>query len=167
MNLLIGNVCSLLAMVTDSVSASRKTARGVLLVQCVSQIIYCLGAIILRGYSAAVQNAVSVLRNLTAIRGQTPKWLQWLLVALGVVLGLLFNNIGIPGLLPVVANLEYSLAIFRFQNDERALKLAFLISVALYAVFNLFIFNVVGFVANTAVVITTAVALVKGKPMNK
>lgn len=163
MSILIGNISSLLAMVTDSVSASRKTSGGVLLVQCVSQIIYGVGAIILGGYSAAVQNGVSVIRNLAAIRGRTPKWLQWFLVALGVILGLLFNNIGIPGLLPVIANLEYSVAVFRFQNRERALKLAFLISVGLYAVFNLFILNFVGAVTNTAVVITTAVTLWKGK----
>jgi len=163
MNILIGNIFSLLAMVTDSVSASRKTPRGVLLVQSVSQIIYCAGAIMLKGYSAAVQNAVSVVRNLAAIRGQTPKWLQWFLVALGVVLGLLFNNLGIVGLLPVIANLEYSLAIFRFQDNERALKLAFMISVGLYGIFNLYIFNFVGFITNTVVAVTTAIALFWGK----
>ena len=73
MDIIIGNICSLLAMVTDSVSSTRKTAKGVLLVQSLSQIIYCAGAVILRGYSAAVQNAVSVGRNLIAIRGETPK----------------------------------------------------------------------------------------------
>lgn len=159
MDIIIGNICSLLAMGTDSLSSTRKTARGVLLVQCLSQIIYGTGAIILRGYSAAVQNAVSVLRNLAAIRGETPKLLQWLLVVLGVVLGLLFNNLGPVGLLPVVANLEYSLAIFRFQNNERALKISFMVSVGLYAVFNIFIYNIVGFVTNTIVVVTTGIYL--------
>lgn len=161
MDIIIGNICSLLAMVTDSVSSTRKTAKGVLLVQSLSQIIYCAGAVILRGYSAAVQNAVSVGRNLIAIRGETPKWLQWLLVALGVVLGLWFNNLGFVGLLPVIANLEYSLAIFRFQDNERALKLAFLISVGLYGIFNIFILNIVGVLTNSAVVIMTAVYLIR------
>lgn len=163
MDIIIGNICSLLAMLTDAFSASRKTAGAVLLVQCLSQVIYGVGAVILKGYSAAVQNAVSILRNLAAVRGRTPKLAQWFLVVLGVVLGLAFNNLGIPGLLPVAANLEYSLAIFRFQDNERALKLAFLVSVGLYAVFNLFIYNIVGFVSNTAVVITTAIALLKGR----
>lgn len=163
MDIIIGNICSLLAMGTDSLSSTRKTSRDVLLVQCLSQLIYGIGAVILKGYSAAVQNAVSILRNLVAIRGQTPAALQWLLVAAGVVLGLLFNNLGIPGLLPVIANLEYSLAVFRFQDNERALKFAFLISVGLYGIFNLFILNIVGFVTNTAVTVTTAVYLIKTK----
>ena len=84
-----------------------------------------------------------------------------MLVALGVVLGLWFNNLGFVGLLPVIANLEYSLAIFRFQDNERALKLAFLISVGLYGIFNIFILNIVGFLTNSAVVIMTAVYLIR------
>ena len=163
MDIIIGNICSLLAMGTDSLSSTRKTARDVLLVQCLSQLIYCVGAIILRGYSAAVQNAVSILRNVAAIRGKTHALLQWTLVALGVVLGLLFNNLGLAGLLPVVANLEYSLAVFRFQDNERALKIAFLISVALYGIFNLFILNFVGFLTNSAVAVMTAINLIKKK----
>lgn len=45
-NLLVGNVCSLLAMVTDSVSAAQKTVKRVLLIQCISQLIYCTGTIV-------------------------------------------------------------------------------------------------------------------------
>ena len=163
MDIIVGNICSLLAMGTDSLSSTRKSTRDVLLVQSLSQLIYGIGAVILRGYSAAVQNAVSILRNFTAIRGHTPAAVQWLLVALGVILGLLFNNLGIPGLLPVIANLEYSLAVFRFRDNERALKAAFLISVGLYGIFNLFILNIVGFLTNTAVVIMTAVYLIKSR----
>jgi len=62
-SLIIGNLCSLLAMITDSISATRKTPKGVLLVQSLSQLIYCIGTVVLKGYSGAVQNAVSILRN--------------------------------------------------------------------------------------------------------
>ena len=67
-SVILGNACSLLAMVTDSVSATRKTAKGVLLMQSLSQLIYCTGTILLKGYSGAVQNLVSILRNFVAIR---------------------------------------------------------------------------------------------------
>ena len=46
-NLLFGNLCSLLAMATDSVSASRKDSRGVLIWQSVSQVIYGVGTLAL------------------------------------------------------------------------------------------------------------------------
>ena len=75
-SVILGNGCSLLAMVTDSISSTRKTAKGVLLVQSLSQLIYCIGTILLKGYSGAVQNAVSILRNLVAIRKIESKVLE-------------------------------------------------------------------------------------------
>ena len=160
-HLIIGNVCSLLAMVTDSVSSTRKTAKGVLLVQNLSQLIYFIGTVVLKGYSGAVQNAVSILRNFVAIRDIRSKYVEWALVGLGVVLGLAFNNLGFMGLLPVIANFQYTIAVFRFQDNERALKISFAIAVGMFAVFNIAIFNVVGVVSNSVVFVTTLAVLLK------
>lgn len=157
----MGNVCSLLAMVTDSVSSAQKTAKRVLWMQTLSQLIYCIGTIVLKGYSGAVQNAVSILRNLVAIKNISNKALEWTLVGLGVALGLGFNNLGLIGLLPVVANLQYTLSIFRFKDNERALKISFMISIGLFAIFNLFIYNWVGAFGNSVVCITTAIGLIR------
>ena len=158
---IIGNLCSLLAMGTDAISSTRKTAKAMLWMQTLSQVIYCIGTIALKGYSGAVQNAVSIVRNLVAIRQISSAVVEWTLLGLGVVLGLAFNNLGLVGLLPVVANLQYTLAVFRFKDRERALKIAFLISVGLFAIFNLAIYNIVGMLSNSAVCVTTAIALIK------
>lgn len=163
MSVILGNGCSVLAMVTDSVSATRKTPKGVLLVQCVSQLIYCTGAILLRGYSAAVQNAVSILRNLVAIFKVESKVIEGALLVLGVVLGIVFNNLGLMGLLPVVANLQYTLAVFRFKDNERALKISFAVCIGMFVIFNLAILNYVGAVSNFVVAVSTVLALLKQK----
>ena len=162
-SLIIGNISSLLAMITDAISSSRKTARGVLFMQTISQLIYTAGSIILRGYSAAVQNVIGVVRNLLAMSGKDNKYIEWLLIVLGVVLGLAFNNRGIYGWLPVLSNLEYSLAVFKFKNNERALKIAFAISIALYAMFNIVLLNFVGFASNMIIIVTTILFVVKDK----
>lgn len=36
------------------------------------------------------------------------KALEWMLILAGVVLGIIFNNRGLLGWLPIIANLEYS-----------------------------------------------------------
>ena len=104
---------------------------------------------------------MSILRNLVAIRQISSAVVEWTLLGLGVVLGVAFNNLGLVGLLPVVANLQYTLAVFRFKDRERALKIAFLISVGLFAIFNLAIYNIVGMLSNSAVCVTTAITLIK------
>ena len=160
-DVVIGNACSLLAMITDSVSSTRKTTKEVLLFQSLGQLIYCIGTIVLKGYSAAVQNAVSLARNVVAIRNINSKALEWTLVVLGVVLGVVFNNLGLIGLLPVLANLQYTLAIFRFRDNDRALKISFLICVTMFAVFNAAILNIVGVCANAVIFTTSVVALLR------
>ena len=158
---IIGNICSLCAMVTDSVSGTRKKHSEILAVQILSQFFYAAGSIILKGYSSTVQNVVAVLRNLAAMKNVKSKAVEWILIALGVVLGVAFNNRGLIGWLPVVANLEYSIAVFRFREKERSLKLAFVVNMLMYSVFSLVILNYVGAAANIFVAVTTAISLVK------
>ena len=75
-----------------------------------------------------VQHAVSVVRNLAAIRGVQSKVVEWSLVGIAFVLGVVFNNLGVIGWLPVIANLEYSVAVFRFKENGTALKKALLLT---------------------------------------
>ena len=115
----------------------------------------------LQGYSAVVQHAVSVVRNLAAIRGVQSKAVEWGLVGIACVVGVVFNNLGVIGWLPVIANLEYSLAVFRFKENDTALKKTLLLTLALYAAFNLSIQNYVGVLSNAAVFMSALVFLIK------
>ena len=161
LSLLLGNGCSLLATLSNVFASTRKTARSVLLVQSLGQVFYFLCGIFLQAYSGAVQNALSIVRNFTAMGKKKSKWVEWALVAAGVVLGVAFNNRGLAGWLPIVGNLEYSLAVFRFRDNERMLKAALVVSLLIFVVFNLIIGNYVGAVADTVVSVTTVANLWK------
>ena len=158
--LLLGNGCSLMATLSNIFASTRPTARGVLLVQSLGQVFYFLCGLFLRAPSGAVQNAVSIVRNFVAMgKKKSSKWVEWALIAAGVVLGVAFNNRGLAGWLPIVGNLEYSLAVFRFRDNERMLKAALVVSLLIFAVFNVIIGNVVGTVAATVVAVTTVADL--------
>ena len=160
-SIIVGNLCTILAMIFNSLSSTRKTPKGILMMQNASQGVYAVSAIVLGGYSAAVQNVVSIFRNFAAIRNIKSKFLEWLFVILGVVLGIVFNNRSWIGLLPVIGNLQYTLAIFRFKNDERKIKFSFLLSVIAFIIFNFAIQNYAGVVSDTIVIITTSIMLLK------
>ena len=128
-------------------------------IQMISQVFYAAGSIILKGYSSTAQNIVAILRNLAAMKGTKNKIIEWLLIILGVVLGAVFNNRGLLGWLPIIANLEYSIAVFRFRNNEKGLKIAFILNMLMYSVFSFVILNYVGAAANIFVAVTTAVSM--------
>ena len=161
--MIIGNLCAFLGTSVDTLSSTRKTAKGMLWLQCLSQVFYGVGTFLLGGYSGVVQNVVSILRNLIAIKNISHPVLEWGLMAVGAIVSLACNNLGFWGLLPVIANCQYTLAVFRFKDNERALKFSFLILVALFVVFNGVIYNIVGVVTNMVVFVTTAIVLFKGR----
>ena len=160
-DIIIGNICSLCAMVTDSVSGTREKRGQILGIQIISQIFYGAGSFILKGYSGTVQNAVAIFRNLAAIKEIKSKVLEWGLVAAGVILGIVFNNRGLIGWLPILANLEYSIAVFRFSDNEKWLKTAFIINMLMFVVFSFAINNYIGILSNLVVAVSTAVSMVK------
>jgi len=161
LSIIAGNLCSALGTAADAMSASRKTAKGVLYMQSLGQLLYGIATLFLGGYSASAQNLVSILRNLAAAKKLEHKALPWIFLALGVGLGLLCNNLGLVGLLPIAANLEYTLAVFRFKDDERKLKIAYLVCIALFMVFNTMILNFVGAGMNLLIFGTTLAFVLK------
>ena len=159
--IIIGNICSLCAMISDSISGTRKKNSEMLAVQIISQIFYGTGSFVLKGYSSVVQNVVGILRNIVGIIDIKNRFIEWSLIILGVVLGIVFNNRGLLGYLPIIGNLEYSVAIFRFKNNERALKLSFIINMVMFSIFNFVILNYVSGISNLITAITTAISLIK------
>jgi len=163
LEIIVGNVCAVGAMLSDSVSGTRKTRREILLVQCVSQLFYIASSLILKGYSATVQNVVSIARNLFAAYDKKNKAIEYVLIILPVVLGIVFNNRGLLGYLPVLANLEYSVAVFAIKDKPVVLKYALIVNCILFCVFNFAILNFVSGVACIVIVITTSVSVYKEK----
>lgn len=159
-SVIIGNIFSLCAMISDSISGTRKKHSEIMAVQIVSQIFYGISSIVLKGYSSTVQNVVAVFRNFAAMKNVKSKVLEWVLILTGVVLGVLFNNRGLLGWLPIIANLEYSISVFKLRDNEKALKIAFIINMIMYAVFNAVIMNYVGIVSCTIVTAATTISLV-------
>ena len=165
--IILGNVFSLCAMITDSVSGTRKKHSEIMAVQIISQLFYGASSIVLKGYSSTAQNIVAIFRNFAAMKNIKSRVLEWVLILSGVVLGILLNNRGLIGWLPILANLEYSVAVFRLKDNEKALKLAFIINMVMYAVFCGIILNFVGVLSCTVIAVTTAVSLIKAVRENK
>ena len=159
--IIVGNLLTLCAMISDSISGTRKKHSEMMAVQIVSQFFYGASSIVLKGYSALAQNIVAVFRNYAAMKNVKSKVLEWTLVFAGVVLGILFNNRGIMGWLPIVANFEYSVAVFKFKDKERLLKVAFIINSIMFGVFNAYLMNYVGVMSCMIVTTTTLVHLIK------
>ena len=160
-SIILGNLFSLCAMISDSISGTRQKHSEIMGVQIVSQFFYAASSIALKGYSSTVQNVVAVFRNFAAMKNVKSKVLEWVLILAGVVLGIIFNNRGLLGWLPIIANFEYSVSVFKLKDNEKALKLAFIVNMAMYAIFSLVIMNYVGTLSCAVIAVTTAISLIR------
>ena len=129
----------------------------------VLQLFYGASSLVLKGYSAVVQSSLALVRNILAIRKIHSDILEWIILILGIVLGIAFNNLGLLGYLPVIANGLYTFSIFRISHNQTALRWAFLIYLVLYAIFDLFILNYVGAAATAIAIVSTAVSIVRNR----
>ena len=59
----------------------------------------------------------------------------------------------------ILANREYSIAVFRFTESAKGLKFAFLLHMLMFAVFNVAILNYVGAVSCAVEAVTTILSL--------
>ena len=71
------------------------------------------------------------------MRGNKSKLVESGLIVLGIGSSICYNNLGFIGWLPILASLCYSLAVFQFKNDGRALKLAPSVCIMLIGIFNI------------------------------
>lgn len=117
-SVILGNLFSLGAMFTDSISSSQKSSEKMLTFQCFSQLFYGASSLVLKGYSAVVQSSLALVRNILAIRKIHSDILEWIILILGIVLGIAFNNLGLLGYLPVIANGLYTFSIFRISHNQ-------------------------------------------------
>ena len=89
------------------------------------------------------------------------KFVEWTLAILAVVVGAYFNNLGLWGWLPIIANLTYSLAMFRFRDDETKLKIVFIFNLIMYCIFSIYVKSYTGAVANVLTIISSIASLQK------
>lgn len=161
MNIILGNITSLISCLLDAYSVTKENKKGMLIVQCFSFVIYAVTNVLLNAYSAVVQNIFSLIRNILAAKGVKNRIVEYIIVLACLFLGLYFNNLGFIGLLPVFGNVEYSICLFALKNHMKGIRISFLVCNICFLILNIFIFNYVGLISNSITVITTIVKLLR------
>lgn len=87
--------------------------------------------IFLSAYSGAIVQLFGIIRNYAGSKGYKPKYLFIFLILGQLTLGIVFNNHGILGYLPIVASIIYTIAIF-YSDKAQDLRLVILVTNVLW-----------------------------------
>lgn len=132
-------ICSGLAAITTLFSSICKTKKNIFLFQCINKIFGVLYTLLLCGYSGMIINILGLVRNFLTLKNKMTKKVQFVLCILMFVIGIVVNNRGILGILPIIASIEYTIMACRNKSTVKIVKYALLINMIMWSIYDFII----------------------------
>ena len=129
------------------------------MVQTIQIICFIISNLLLKGFTGAIIQGVSLIRNIEAYKDKLTTLNKIILITISVGLSLYFNNRGIIGLLPVISTIVYTS--FMTTKDVKKLKLLLMFTMVLWGVYDFYIMSYTSAVFDGATFIANAVVLLK------
>lgn len=135
--LVIGNVVALIASLLMVYSGFLKKKKGILYVQTIQIGLFVLSNLILGGITGAIINAISCVRNILCYKDKLGLKEKIIITILSVIFSLLFNNLGLIGLLPLI----YMVIYVWLMNTKEVIKFKLLIifTTIIWLIYDLYI----------------------------
>lgn len=161
MDIIIGNIVAAAGSASLFFSTIPKSKNGILKMQAAGNFFLLVSDLILKGYSGAIQEVVSLLRNIIILAGKNGRVISIIMIAAGIIPGVIFNNNGLWGMLPIFANFEFACITLYPKSSETLLKVAIVISTMCWAVYCFVIKNYVSTFVNIVTAISALVFIIK------
>lgn len=164
-----GNILTFIGMILFLISSFCKKKKNILLFQTGNHSISSIGEIFLGQISGAIQDLISIIRNIFILLNKNNKVANIIFIVSAAVLGTVFNivfQLDNPfmiaiGFLPVVASLQYSIVILLPNVKVPYIKASMAFSSICWLVYGLFLKNYSMAVFNAAIFIVSIASILQ------
>jgi len=136
--LIIGNSISLLSCVMLLISSTAKDRDKVYKYQVAESALAVIAAVFFASWSGLSTLCISLIRNILVWKNRLSKFTMVFLTILLTIVGLIVNNRGVLGYLPIIATIELSIANY-YCRKLLSIKIAITINTSIWAVYSFFI----------------------------
>lgn len=157
MNILIGNIIALVASLIMVYTGILKNKKKIIYLQTVQIGLSVISNIVLGGISGAIINGISCIRNVLCYKDMLTTMFKILIVIISITLTLLFNNLGIIGLLPLISIVVYTL--FMDTKKVITLKLLIIFTMIMWLLYDFYIKSYTSSLFDLLTIITNVIAL--------
>ena len=161
---LAAQVLSLIGYVLMVVTGYIKKEKKMLRTQDVQLVFIIAMGVLLNAFSGIIINSIQIIKNEIYLRRKLNKYTKAVIVGLGIVMTLIFNNGGIAGWLPVV-NL-FIFTYFLGMGGAMGIKALIFITTCGWAIYDFSITNYVGFVFDILTLISCIIGVIRLKNEN-
>lgn len=160
MNVFIGNIISFIAaffMVASCITRKRSNVFYLQFMQCM---LLSVSSYFLGSYAGIVACVVSALRSLVVAKGYFSKQIMQLFLIVSLVLGVLVNNRGFLGLLPMIANVQFAVCCYMFTS-VKGTKYSIWFNLILWIIYSFMILDFSTAICDCVVFIVNTVTIIK------
>ncbi|MBR1600222.1 MAG: YgjV family protein [Alphaproteobacteria bacterium] len=137
-HLIVGNIFSLFAAFCIVISVVKKSKKDLILWQLWSIILSTFSCLALYAYAAVITCIMDLIRNALAYKDKLSLKITLILVVLCIIFGLWINNLGIIGILAIVASSSYTIFMYTTKNEQQ-MRWAFVFNQLLWLIHDIYI----------------------------
>lgn len=156
--IVIGNIIMFVASVVMVLAGFCKSRKLTIILQTVQMGIMAAGTLCLGGFSGAIMNCFSAVRNILSYNGKLDTKAKIALIVISSCIALSVNNLGIIGFIPIIVFIMF--ALFMNAEDVVYLKLITSIGCVLFFVHDLYIQSYTSAIFNAVTVMTNVSSIV-------
>jgi len=160
MNILIGNLISLVAACFLAASCISRNNRRVFAYQCMESLTVAVSSLFFASYAASVSMLLSALRNWLVSREKYTRPVMLFFLIIGVILGIAINVRGWLGLVPVIATAQYTLCCF-YVKGVLTTKYSIAVNLLMWVVYSFLILDFSTAISNAIVLVLDIGVIVK------
>ena len=165
MQIIIGNIIALIASILMTFSGLQKSKKKILFIQIIQIFLTIISNLVLGGYTGAIVNAISLIRDILLYKDKVGVKEKIILIIFAIGLSIAFNNLGLIGLLPLIATVTYML--FMDTKDVIKFKILIIISMILWFIYDLTIKSYTSSVFDILSALTHLIAIIQIIKLNK
>ncbi len=158
-NLLIGNIIMFVASVIMVISGAIKNKKQTVVLQTTQLSIMTIGTVFLGSIPGTIINIFSCVRNLLSYNGKLNRTAKVLLIVFSVGLSVIFNNLGVVGLLPAISSVLFIL--YMDTKNVTQFKLLMIFNSICWLVHDVYVQSYTSLVFDILTIITCLIAIIR------
>lgn len=145
-------------------AGSVKEKSKTIYIQSIQIFLFVLSNAVLGGITGVITNLISFIRNVLCYKDYFNSKIKIILIVLSIIFSLLFNNLGIIGLLPLISTVLYTSLMD--IKDVKNFKILNIFATSLWLVYDVFIFSYTSALFDIMCIIANIIAINKIKSNN-
>lgn len=154
---IIGNAISLIASILMVCSGYFKSKKRTLLFQTIDVTLYTLSSIVLKAYTGAIANVISIPRDILAYKEKLTWYFKSMIVICMISLSIIFSEGRLINLMPLIASVPYTLLLDKLKGIS--FKVLVIVNLSFWLIYDFIVNNYVAALFDAGTIITSCIAI--------